>query len=209
MNELLELLQEWGLWYLPLQALLVALTAFVPPFPSEIMVIASGALAADGRLPLSAVIAVTTLGCFTGDVALYATFRYQLLRVLYRWRWGRRMHRLVLRTAIRVGQANTLVGLLLIRWVPGGRAASMATAGMMRITWGRALSVAIPGAVIWSLWLVGLGYITGTTTGAPPLVSTLIGIGVGTLVGLAIAVFYTRRRRASAQVRLEASSADE
>ncbi|WP_300342705.1 VTT domain-containing protein [Nesterenkonia sp.] len=196
---MVELLEEWGDLYLPLQALAVALTAFVPPFPSEIMVIASGAMASGDALWLPAVLLATTLGCLVGDVGLYILFRYQLIRLIYRWRWGRRLHRMMLRAAIRAGKATTWIGLLLIRWVPGGRSASMATAGMMRMPWPRLLPLSVAGALIWSAWLVGLGYITGTTTGLPPLASTVTAIVIGTLVGLTVAVLAARRRRARAQ----------
>lgn len=193
-----ELLEGWGIWYLPLQALFVALTALVPPFPSEIMVIASGAFASTGELSLFSVMVATTVGCLAGDLVLYTLFRHQLIRVLYRWRWGRRMHRGMLRASIRAGSATTLVGLLLIRWIPGGRAASMATAGIMRLPGPQVSVLLVLGALIWSGWLVGLGYITGTTTGAPPWVSTLIALVIGTLVGLTIAALAARKRRREA-----------
>lgn len=193
-------LEDWGIWFLPVQALAVALTAFVPPFPAEVMVISSGAMAAQQLLPLWAAAAATVSGCLAGDLGVYILFRYQIIRVLYRWRWGRRMHRLVLRTTIRAGRTSTWVGLLLIRWIPGGRSASMMTAGMMRLPWPRVLPLAALGAVIWSTWLIGLGYITGTTTGLPPLASTLMGLAIGTLVGVIITWAVTRRRRARAQV---------
>lgn len=197
---MLELLHEWGIWYLPLQALAVVITAFVPPFPSEVMVIGSGALAAGDLLPLWAALAATIGGCFAGDVGLYLLFRYQLIRVLYRWRWGRRLHRMLIRATIRAGKTSTWIGLLLIRWIPGGRSTSMASAGIMRLSWPRLLILASLGAVTWGTWLVGLGYITGTTTGLPPLFSTLMGLAVGTLVAIVIALAVSRRRRARAQV---------
>lgn len=197
---MIDLLADWGTWFLPLQALAVALTAFVPPFPSEVLVIASGAMAADEMLPLSWVAAATIGGCFVGDVGLYMLFRHRFLRVLYRWRWGRQLHRLVLRTALRAGSANTWIGLLLIRWVPGGRAASMVSAGMVRLPWPQLVPLAVLGAIIWSLWLVGLGYVTGSASGLSLVANTLIGLTVGTLIGLAFAFMTTRRRRARTQV---------
>lgn len=196
---MIDLLDDWGVWFLPLQALAVAFTAFVPPFPAEVSVIASGAMAAAQMLPLSLAVASTVIGCLVGDVGLYLVFRYRLIRVLYRWRWGRELHRLVLRTALRAGNANTWIGLLLIRWIPGGRTASMVTAGMVRLRWSRLVPLAVLGAVIWSLWLIGLGYVTGSTTGLSLVANTLIGLTVGTLIGLAFTYMATRRRRARTQ----------
>lgn len=31
---MIDQLEDWGIWFLPMQALAVALTAFVPPFPA-------------------------------------------------------------------------------------------------------------------------------------------------------------------------------
>ncbi|GAA1455478.1 DedA family protein [Nesterenkonia lacusekhoensis] len=190
-----SLYETWGFWYFLVQAVAVALTAFVPPFPSEVMVIASGTMAADGIMPLSMALTVTFLGCLLGDLGVYALFRYQFIRVLYRWRWGRLLHRKMLRVSIRAGGASTWVGLLLIRGIPGGRSASMATAGMMRLRRGGLIPLALAGAATWTLWLVGLGYITGTTTGLPPWASTAAAVVVGTLVGLIIAMIVARARR--------------
>ena len=194
------LLEQWGLWYFAVQFLAVAFTAFVPPFPSEVMVIASGSMAAEGLMSISAVLAVTAAGCLIGDVGVYLLFRYQLMRLLHRWKWGRLIHRKLLRLSIRAGGPSTWVGLLLIRAVPGGRCASMATAGMMRLTWPYLVPLALAGAVTWSVWLAGLGYITGTTTGLPPWASTVAALGVGTLVALSIAVVAARRRRSDRAV---------
>lgn len=197
---MIDLLDQWGIWFLPLQAVAVAVTAFVPVLPSEAMVVASGAMSAAELMPLWAAAAATLGGCFLGDLGLYLAFRYQLIRVLHRWRWGRGLHRVALRSAIRAGRTNTWIGLLLIRWLPGGRTASMVSAAMMRIGWAPLFSLVGLGSVIWSTWLIGLGYITGTTTGLPPIISTLMGVAVGTLVGLIIAWVSTRRRRVRTQV---------
>lgn len=197
-----SLFNDWGLWYLFLQWAAVAATAFIPPLPAEVMVIASGAMAAEGTMSLGVAFTVTFLGCQVGDLLLYLSVRYRLVRILHRWKWGRGLHRGLLRLSLRAGKVNTWVGLLLLRWVPGGRTACMVSAALMKQSWGTCLWITTIGSVIWTAWLVGLGYITGTTTGLPPWVSTLIGLGVGTLVGLGIAVLWSRRRQGSTQVRL-------
>ena len=188
------LYQEWGLFYFVVLAVAVAFTAIVPPFPSEVMVIASGTMAAEEIFPLLLVLGVTFIGCLAGDIGVYLLFRYKLIRLLYRWNWGRRLHRKMLRISIRAGGATTWAGLLLIRGIPGGRSASMATAGIMRLGGSAIVALSLLGALTWTLWLVGLGYITGTTTGLPPWASTAAAIVVGTLVGLGITVLLTRHR---------------
>ncbi len=176
-----------------LQPVAVALTAFIPVLPSEPLVITSGVLAAEGAVPLWTALAVTMAGCLAGDVGLYLAFRYRVVGVLHRWRWGRQLHRTILRARVRAGDATTWAGLLLIRAMPAGRTASMATAGIMRLPAGPLAGLALVGSITWSLWLTGLGYITGTTTGLPPWASAVIGVVAGTLVGAILAVVVTRR----------------
>lgn len=190
------LFEQWGLWYFAVLVVAVAVTAFVPPFPSELMVIASGAMASEGLMGLPLVLATTMLGCLLGDVGVHLLFRRQGLRVLHRWRWGRRLHRMLLRVTLRAGGATTWLGLLLIRAIPGGRTTSMVTAGMLRLSGPRTAALALVGAATWSAWLVGLGYITGTTTGLPPWASTATAAAAGTLVGALAAGVAARRRRA-------------
>ncbi|WP_162320890.1 DedA family protein [Nesterenkonia haasae] len=183
----------------------MALTALVPPLPSEFMVIASGALAAEGLVPIHGAFFATFAGCLAGDIGLYALFRYKFIRVLYRWRWGRLLHRKILRISLHAGGPSTWAGLLVVFAMPFGRSAAMATAGMMRMSWARLLSLAITGGFMWSWWLIGLGFLPTSATDLPPWLSTVLGITVGSAAGAAIAYIGTRRRRAQRQHRLEAS----
>ena len=194
---------DGGALLLLVQSVAVALTAFIPVLPSEPLVITSGVLAAEGTIPLWATLAVTMVGCLVGDVALYLAFRYRIVVFLHRWRWGRQVHRRILRARLRAGDATTWISLLLIRAMPAGRTASMATAGIMGLPAIPLTGLAIVGSITWSLWLTGLGYITGTTTGLPPWASAVTGVIAGTLVGAILAVMVTRRnvraRRARAR----------
>lgn len=189
-----DLFSDWGVWFLAVQLIAVAVTGPVPVTPSEVLVIGSGSLAAHGSLPLWLVFAVTFAGCLIGDVTVWLMCRRPVLRILYRWRWGRSAHRRVLRLSVRIGPRAAWWSLLLIRWMPGGRTASMAAAGMTRMSWGRLAALAVIGAVIWSAWLIGLGWTAGAATGLTPWVSTLIGLTAGTMVGFMIAVVLGRRR---------------
>lgn len=116
-----EFYADWGFWALLVQWVAVALTALVPPLPAELMVVASGALAADGALSLHWAFIATFTGCIVGDVGLYALFRYKLIRLLHRWKWGRRLHRRIDRIAEHAGGPATWAGLLLVIAMPSGR----------------------------------------------------------------------------------------
>lgn len=186
---------EWDFWFLVTQGLAVALTALVPPLPAEFMVIASGTMAAEGILPLFGAFMATFVGCLAGDIGLYALFRYKFIRVLYRWRWGRRLHRRILHISLHTGGISTWFGLLLVFAMPFGRSAAMATAGMLQMGWVRLLGLAVIGGLLWSCWLIGLGYVPTIATNLPPWGSTVAGISLGTAAGAAIAFIGTRGRR--------------
>ncbi|WP_120004120.1 DedA family protein [Nesterenkonia muleiensis] len=186
---------EWGFWFFLVQGIAVALTALVPPLPAEFMVIASGAMAAEGVLPLSGAFMATFVGCLIGDIGLYALFRYKLMRLFLRWKWGRKLHRKILHISLHTGGISTWFGLLLVYAMPFGRSAAMATAGMMRMSWARLIGLAVIGGFLWSWWLIGLGYVPAAATDLPPWASTVAGIALGTAAGAVIALIGTRGRR--------------
>lgn len=190
------LLDSLGAWFHPLTALLVALDAPIPPVPSEVFVIGSGALAAEGRVGLAAAVLTAWLGCWAGDVGLYALFRHGLADRLDRWAWWRRVHRGIRVLLVRVGPAGSLAGLSMLRFVSGGRTASMAAAGIGGIRWPVFLWLSGAGSLAWSGWMVGLGWLTGRTTGLPWWASAVVGMVFGTLAGLIIAGVVARRRQA-------------
>lgn len=190
-----ELLDALGWWFHPVTALLVALDAPFPPTPSELFVIGSGALAVQGALsPVLSVLAAW-LGCWAGDLGLYALFRYRLTDLLDRWRWGRAVHRGIRRLMVKAGRESSLAGLFVLRFVSGGRTASVAAAGIGGIRprvflWHSGL-----GALVWSVYMVGLGWVTGQATGLPWWASAVVGMLLGTLAGALIAGIVALRRR--------------
>lgn len=163
--------------------------------PSELFVIGSGALAADGRASLPLAVLTAWVGCWLGDVGLYALFRHRLAGVLDRWAWGRAVHRGIRRVLERAGPTSSLAGLFALRFVSGGRTASMAAAGIAGLRWRPFLWLSGTGSLTWSCWMVGLGWVTGSATGLPWWASAVLGLGFGTLLGLAAAVVVGRRRR--------------
>ncbi|GAA3678528.1 DedA family protein [Arthrobacter ginkgonis] len=176
-----------GPWYYPLMLVLVALDAALPPVPSELLVLGAGSMAAQGSLnPVAAVLAAAA-GCWAGDIALYLVFRNGLTQWFGRFRWGRWGHRNILRLMGKAGRETTYAGLVGARFLSGGRTASVAAAGMANLPLGPFLALSGTGALLWSTWMVALGYVTGNSTGLSPWISAVIGMGLGTLVGLVIA----------------------
>lgn len=187
--------ESLGWWFHGLTALLVALDAPIPPVPSELFVIGSGALALEGTLGLVPSVLAAWLGCWAGDLGLYALFRYRLTGLLDRASWGQRIHRGILRLLNKAGPAPSYALLFVLRFVSGGRTASMAAAGIAGIPWRPCLLLSGVGSLVWSVYMVGLGWLTGSATGLPFWISALIGMGLGTLAGLMIAGIIAVRRR--------------
>ncbi|MCY1157857.1 MAG: hypothetical protein MOP51_878 [Citricoccus sp.] len=188
-------IESLGWWFHPLTALLVALDAPVPPVPSELFVIGSGAMAQLGTVGLTPSLLAAWLGCWAGDVGLYALFRYRLTGLLDRATWGQRIHRGILRLLDRAGPAPSYATLFVLRFVSGGRTASMAAAGIAFLPWRPFLVLSGGGALLWAVYMVGLGWVTGSATGLPTWASAAVGMVLGTLAGLVIAGVIAVRRR--------------
>ncbi|GAA1123334.1 hypothetical protein GCM10009670_12720 [Citricoccus alkalitolerans] len=187
--------ESLGGWFHLLTAVLVAIDAPVPPVPSELFVIGSGAMSQLGSVALVPSVLAAWLGCWAGDIGLYALFRFQLTGLLDRASWGQRIHRGILRLLEKAGPAPGYASLFVLRFVSGGRTASMAASGIAGIPWGPFLALSGVGSAAWSVYMVGLGWFTGSATGLPFWASAVVGMGLGTLAGLIIAGIVAIRRR--------------
>ncbi|MET1036155.1 MAG: VTT domain-containing protein [Arthrobacter sp.] len=187
---------ELGLWYYPLMILLVALDAPFPPLPSELLVLGAGPLAGDGLLSPAGAVLAAAAGCWIGDVGLYLVFRHGLTGWFDHFAWGRRAHRGIVALMNRMGRDGTYAGLVGVRFLSGGRTASVAAAGLAGVPLGPFLALAGLGAGLWALWMVSLGYLTGSATGLPTWASALMGMALGTLVGVVLAAGLALRTRA-------------
>ncbi|GHD00545.1 DedA family protein [Zhihengliuella salsuginis] len=184
------------LYYL-ITLFLVALDAPFPPVPSELLVLGSGPMVAAGHLnPVLAWLAAAA-GCWLGDMGLYWVFRRGLTQWLDRFRWGRWVHRNTVALMNRVGRETTYASLLGIRFVTGGRTASVAAAGIAGVPPGVFAALAGLGAALWAAWMMLLGYFTQALTGWPTWSATLLSMGLGALIGAGLAAFlaWTKRRR--------------
>ena len=185
---------SWGaaiyFWIIPV----VLGDAIFPPIPSEMVVITGGALSADGRANVLLVAALAALASWLGDMVVFQLFKRRLSHVLDRWRWGRKVHHGIHVAIARAGRSSTYGTIIGARFIPGGRLATSAAAGIADVSVRGFSLCAGLGAVLWAGWLVGLGYFTGSATGLPFWASSLIGVGVGLVIGAAVGVIVTRRR---------------
>jgi membrane-associated protein len=185
---------SWGeaiyFWILPV----VLGDAIFPPVPSEMLVITGGALSAEGRANAFLVVLLAALASWRGDLLVFQLFKRRLSHVLDRWNWGRAFHAAVHRAIGRAGRSSTYGAIIGVRFIPGGRLATTAAAGIANVsTRGFSLCAAI-GGTLWAIWSVGLGYFTGSATRLPFWASSLIGVGAGLVIGVVVGVIVTRRR---------------
>lgn len=167
--------------------------AIFPPIPSEMVLITGGALSAEGRANLLLIGSLSAAASWLGDVVVFQLFKRRLSHVLDHWAWGRKVHRGIHEAIAKAGRSSTYGTIIGARFIPGGRLATSAAAGIADVsTRGFNLCAGL-GGVLWATWLVGLGYFTGSATGLPFWASSLIGLGVGLVIGALVGVIATRR----------------
>jgi membrane-associated protein len=186
--------ESWGaaiyFWIVPV----VVGDAIFPPVPSEILVITGGALSADGLVNGFLIAFLAAVSSWLGDMMVFQLFKRRLSHVLDRWRWGRTFHKGVHAAIAKAGRSSTYGAIIGVRFIPGGRLATTAAAGIADVsTRGFSLCAAI-GGTLWAAWSVGLGYFTGSATQLPFWASSLIGVGAGLVIGAVVGVIATRRR---------------
>lgn len=133
---------------------LVVIDAAIPAVPSEIFVVTTGALAAADQLNVIVAVVLAGLGAWLGDALVYFLFKKKLSRFLDRFKWGRAVHRAILKAANKGGSSSTYAAIVAGRFIPAGRTATMAAAGMAQVpTKGFLLADAV-GALMWGDWMV-------------------------------------------------------
>jgi membrane protein DedA with SNARE-associated domain len=84
-------------------------------------------------------------------------------------------------------ESVSTVALAMGRFIPFGRTAASATAGLVGVPVLRYLWISLLGAGTWAAWMVGLGFFTGHLTGCPLWIQVLLAVSVGFVVAAALA----------------------
>lgn len=175
------------------------LDAVAPLVPSETLVVAAAALAASGRLNLALVLLAAAAGAFAGDNGAYLIGRLSSTRIE---RWTSQSPKRARRLAAAKRQLARRGGTIVVvsRFVPGGRTATMVAAGVVRMRWRSFAALDLVAALTWSLYGGLIGYFGGTAFEDEPLVGVALALGLATLLGLLIETGrrLLRRRRRSA-----------
>lgn len=145
----------WGIF------LLMGIESSFIPFPSEVVLVPAGYLAAKGEMHLGAVIAVALLGSMAGALVNYFGAMWVGRRLLLRY--GRyffispsALHKME-RFFERHGPISTFTG----RLIPGIRQLISIPAGLARMEMKRFLFFTALGAGLWGAMLTCLGYLIG------------------------------------------------
>jgi membrane protein DedA with SNARE-associated domain len=164
-------------WVYPLIVGVAALDAVFPLVPSEATVIAAAALAAGGELGLWLVLIAGAAGAIAGDNAAYAIGRAgrgpALRRLARSPTWDRRFAQA--QEQLRKRGATVIV---VSRFVPGGRTATMISAGIVGLGWRRFAGYDVAAGLIWASYAAGVGWVGGRAAADEPLLALLIAFGL-------------------------------
>ncbi|WP_432980652.1 DedA family protein [Dactylosporangium sp. CA-233914] len=161
--------------------LLLVLDCLVPAVPAETSVIAGGALAASGDLHLAVVLVASMTAVFVGDVLMHEVARRGGRRLVERFLRNEKYSKAVgwvARLLDRRGAAIVAAG----RFVPLGRTTVALVSGYAQFPRRRLLPAVAAGAVLWSLYVVGLGYLGGSVFTGNPLAAAGLGIALSLVV---------------------------
>jgi membrane-associated protein len=183
-------------WLLLVIVGLAVVDALLPVVPSEALIIAAGVGAAAGNQDLVAVIAAASLGAFVGEVASYVLGRGFGSAVRGRLVPGTPRAELFARTERTLTTRGGLV-LLTARYVPAGRTVAALAAGAIQFPTRRFVGYSALGATMSAAYVAILGFLGGAAFARDPLVALLVSLGVGTAIGMVVAL--ARRRRTDAE----------
>lgn len=186
MNEVGEGLRSLdGMWVYLFGALMVALSALVPPVPSTTLYVALGALAANSDSLNPFLLGVSMLvGALAGDIATYAlALRFDVVN----WRIlaGRRWQAALSATRSRL-KYNDLPLVMTSRFIPMGRLTMNIGSALVPHTWRVFIQHSLIAGVLWSVYSVGVGVLSGVWDSLSTEVAVLLAIVVSLVLGRAI-----------------------
>ncbi|SDM06604.1 membrane protein DedA, SNARE-associated domain [Corynebacterium mycetoides] len=180
----LEQLMQMPIFY-PLVTLLIIGDALAPIIPSETVLNLAGAFSASVGVPNPmGVIVAAIIGAVIGDNICYLLGN-RLIGVVNR-----------LDPNSKAGSAITWVKrnmkrragvtIIVARFIPWARWVATIVLGSIRYPWLSFFVYDTIGAVIWAFLGVGVGYLGGSLFADWPLLAMVVGVTLGSLVGLAI-----------------------
>lgn len=172
-------------WVYPLILGVAALDAVFPLVPSEATVIAAAALAGAGELVLSLVLVAAAGGAVIGDHVAYLLGRGGrgpvTARLLRSATWRERVARA---EAILRERSATII--VVSRFIPGGRTATMLSAGIVGLSWRRFVAFDVAAGLLWAGYATLIGYVGGKAFADKPLHALVLAFGLAAVLTLLI-----------------------
>jgi membrane protein DedA with SNARE-associated domain len=172
-------------WVYPLILAVAALDAVFPLVPSEATVIAAAALAGAGDLVLSLVLVAAAAGAVIGDNAAFLLGRAGrgpvVARFLRSVTWRERVRRA---EALLRERSATLI--VVSRFIPGGRTATMLSAGLVGLRWRRFAAFDLAAGILWAGYASLIGFVGGKAFADEPLHALLLAFGLAAVLTLLI-----------------------
>ncbi len=184
-------MEEWILasaaspWALLLLFALVVMDGLVPLVPSEVLVISLGTLAPHGEGPsLFLVGCVAFAGAFVGENLAYQVGRFlpiERIRYFSTVKGGRQLD--AVRRRLRTHGAAYI---LAARFLPGVRVIVNICVGAAAYPRSRFMVLAAITSVLWAAFMLGMGVSAGHLLAGRPVLSMLLGVVGGTVIGTVI-----------------------
>ena len=172
-------------WIYALIVAIAALDAVFPVVPSEATVIAAAALAGAGELVFAFVLLSGAAGAVLGDNVAYLLGRAGQGRVVERLlrspRWRERARRAEEKLKRRAG---TII--VVSRFIPGGRTATMVSAGLAGLSWRRFVLFDVAAGAFWAGYASLIGLVGGKAFADEPLHGLLLAFGLAAALVLAL-----------------------
>lgn len=182
-ESLVDLVTASG-WVYPLILGVAALDAVFPLVPSEATVIAAAALAGTGDLVLAFVLLAGAIGAVIGDNVAYLIGRAGEGRFSRRIRSSRWREKLARAEAMLRRRSATII--VVSRFIPGGRTATMLSAGLVGLSWRRFVAYDLAAGVLWAGYASLIGFVGGKAFADEPRYALLLAFGLAVLLTLLI-----------------------
>jgi membrane-associated protein len=172
-------------WVYPLILGVAALDAVFPLVPSEATVVAAAALAGTGDLVLPFVLLAGAGGAVIGDNVAYLIGRAGQAQVSQRTLRSAKWRARITRAEAMLHQRSATI-IVASRFVPGGRTATMLSAGLVGLRWRRFAAYDVAAGVLWAGYAGVIGLVGGKTFADRPLHALLLAFGLAALIALLI-----------------------
>lgn len=189
LNAFVALITGWietiaeSIWVYPAMFLVASLDQFIPPMPSDSVLISLAVASRSvGRPSLFLLIPFAAGGAFCGNIICYLLGKKIGTSRFKRFRQGRGLRAI---TAARVAiEKRGFVYIIACRFVPIARVAIIMTVGAVHFPFKQFLLASAASALLWAANAVTIGSIAGNVFGNHPLLGMAIGIATGLLVGV-------------------------